>query len=107
MPAGAERSTAVASRVSVPQSASVTVVPVTGWPRATRFETVLPSWLPPAPEKPVPAEARAVTASAVISPPNSERAVTSLSAFAAAKRCAEVVAEAPVVPAETTEPSDG
>src|SRR5690242_16860253 len=96
----------VAPSVSVPHGKS-TWPAVTGCPAATRFVTPLPFWLPPAPDGPVPADARAVTASAVISPPKSEIPVTTLSAFAAAFRVTVVVAAAVVDWADTAEPSAG
>jgi len=55
----------------------------------------------------VPADARAVTASAVISPLKSETWVTSLSAFAPAFCSTSVVAAAVVEATLTIEPSDG
>ena len=55
----------------------------------------------------MPAEARAVTASAVISPLNRDRAVTTLSELAAAFAWTAVVALAVVDCAETMEPSEG
>ena len=67
----------------------------------------LPFALPPAPDGPVPAEARAVTASAVISPLKIERLVTTLSACAAATVVTDVVAFAVIEPARTIEPSPG
>ena len=63
--------------------------------------------MPPAPDGPVPADARAVTASAVISPLKIERLVTTLSACAAATVVTAVVALAVIEPARTIEPSDG
>ena len=55
----------------------------------------------------MPAETRAVTASAVISPLKSETSVTSASAFADAFVATPVVADAVVDAALTTEPSAG
>jgi len=55
----------------------------------------------------VPAETRAVTASAVISPLKSESCVTSASAFADAFLATAVVADAVVEAALTTDPSAG
>ena len=51
-------------------------------PATRRLTTVVPFALPPAPDGPVPADARAVTASAVISPLKSDTCVASASAFA-------------------------
>src|SRR3954470_21534257 len=78
-----------------------------GWPSATRFVTALPLRLPPAPDGPVPAEARAVTASAVISPLKIESLGTSGSALADAVRSTLVFADAVVEAALTTDPSPG
>jgi hypothetical protein len=85
----------------------VGVVKATGCPLTCRLVTPLPFTLPPAPEYPVPADARAVTASAVISPLNSERAVTTLSARAEALLVTSVTALAVDEAAATTEPSEG
>jgi hypothetical protein len=73
----------------------------------TRFVIALPFALPPAPDGPVPADARAVIASAVISPLKIERLVITLSACAAATVVTAVVAFAVIEPARTIEPSDG
>ncbi len=67
----------------------------------------MPFVFPPAPEGPVPAETRAVTASAVISPLKSDSWVTSASAFAAAFFVTAVVAVAVVEAAPTIDPSAG
>ena len=69
--------------------------------------TAVPVVLQPAPDGPVPAETRAVTASAVISPLKRETCVTSASAFDDALVATAVVAEAVVDAALTTEPSAG
>src|SRR5690349_3477293 len=96
-----------APTVNCPQSPSGTRPDETGAPLTTRFETALPFALPPAPDGPVPADARAVTASAVISPLKSERPVITLSAWAAATAVTAVVALAVIDPARTIEPSEG
>src|SRR3954449_10138598 len=96
-----------APSVSWPQSPSGTRPEATGAPFTTRFVIPLPFALPPAPDGPVPAEARAVTASAVISPLKIERPVTTLSAWAAATVVTAVVALAVIEPARTIEPSEG
>src|SRR4029077_4877238 len=104
VPAGAVRLTVWPPTTSCPQLPTTTVPVVTGWPPTTRFVTPLPKAFPPAPDGPVPAEAAALTASAVISPPNSDRPVTTLCAFAAAFRWTAVVADAVVDCASTAEP---
>src|SRR4051794_8072211 len=93
--------------VSCPQSPSGTRPDDTGVPLTTRLEIPLPFALPPAPDGPVPADARAVIASAVISPLKSERLVTTLSARAAATVVTDVLALAVIDPARTIEPSEG
>ena len=107
VPAGAVLSTVEAPMDSSPQSPTVTLPPLAGWPSTRRFTTVVPFVFPPAPEGPVPAETRAVTASAVISPLKSDNWVTSASAFADAFFVTAVVAVAVVEAALTTEPSAG
>src|SRR3954454_12251390 len=107
VPGGALRSIDWLPTVSVPQSASGTDPDDTGWPSATRFVTAVPRRFPPAPDGPVPADPRAVTASAVISPLKIESPVTTLSARAAAFRCTSVSALAVDDVAETIEPSAG
>ena len=74
-PGGRLVSTLDAPMVSWPQSPTATLPPVTGWPSTRRFTTVVPFVFPPAPDGPVPADARAVTASAVISPLKSDTCV--------------------------------
>src|SRR4051794_4344865 len=106
-PEGALRSMPWRPSVSCPQSPSGTRPDETGVPLTTRLVIALPFALPPAPEGPVPAEVRAVIASAVISPLKIERPVTTLSARAAATVVTDVVALAVMEPARTTEPSDG
>jgi hypothetical protein len=69
--------------------------------------TVVPFELPPAPDGPVPADARAVTASAVISPLKSDTCVASASAFADAFLTTALVALAVVDAAFTIDPSAG
>ena len=94
VPTGAVRLTVWPPTTSWPQLPTGTVPTVTGWPSTTRFVTPLPLALPPAPDSPVPADALALTASAVTSPPKSETPVTTLSAFAAAF-CSTVVVAMP------------
>src|SRR3954451_3204175 len=106
-PSGALVSTAWLPTVSWPQSASATRPDDTGWPSATRFVTPLPLTLPPAPDGPVPADACALTASAVISPLKIEMPVTTLSARAPAFLLTSVVAFAVDDDARTIVPSDG
>src|SRR3954468_22323025 len=96
-----------APSVNCPQSPSGTRPDATGAPLTRRFVTPLPFAFPPAPDGPVPAEARAVTASAVISPLMIERLVTTLSARAAATVVTVVVALAVIEPARTIDPSEG
>jgi hypothetical protein len=107
VPAGALVSTDWLPMVSVPQSPSATRPDETGCPSATRFVTAVPRRLPPAPDGPVPAEARAVTASAVISPLKIDRPVTALSALAEAFRGTVASTLAVDEEAETIEPSAG
>src|SRR5437764_12097871 len=104
-PSGALRSIDWLPVVSWPQSARSIRDALIGWPFHFRFATPLPFALPPAPEGPVPADARAVTASAVISPLKSESAVTTASTCAAAILVTEVIAVAVDETAETTQPS--
>src|SRR3954451_13285002 len=96
-----------APSVNCPQSPSGPLPDATGAPFTTRFVIPLPFALPPAPDGPVPADARAVTASAVISPLKIERLVTTLSAWAAATVVTDVLALAVIDPARTIEPSEG
>jgi hypothetical protein len=100
-------STLDAATVSSPQSPTAILPPVTGWPSTRRLAAVVPFALPPAPEGPVPADARAVTASAVISPLKSDTCVASASAFAEAFFVTALVAVAVVEAARTTDPSAG
>src|SRR5437764_13101925 len=83
-PSGALRSIDWLPIVSWPQSARSIRDALIGWPFHFRFETPLPFAFPPAPEGPVPADARAGTASAVIQRLKSETAVTRDPAWPAA-----------------------